>query len=67
MSRHRCRVPSDLPPAVKERLRKAYVESDIPVDTIRQRFGLAARTIAGIARREGWPVRKGRFEERATT
>jgi transposase-like protein len=63
MSRHRSKVPSDLPPAVKERLRKAYVESDVPVRDIDRRFGVDTRRLAEIARREGWPMRKKAREQ----
>ena len=54
MSRHRSKVPSDLPPAVLARLRKAYVETDVPVRDIDRRFGVDTRRLAEIARREGW-------------
>lgn len=66
-TRHRHRPRIELTADQKARLRKVYVDSDMPVDAIGRRFGMAARTIGEFARREGWPVRKGRFEERTGT
>jgi len=59
-ARHHPRT--DLSPDAKARLRKVYVDSELTVDAIRRRFGIAARTIEGIARREGWPLRAGRWD-----
>lgn len=61
-TRHRHRPRIELTADQKARLRKVYVDSDMPVDAIRQRFGIAARTIEAIARREGWPLRPGRWD-----
>ena len=66
MSRHRSRGQLDPPPAVMARLRKAYVESDVPVRDIHRRFGVNTRRLAEIARREGWPMRRKAREQGAT-
>lgn len=62
--RHRPRT--GLTADAKARLRKAYVESDVPRAEIERRFGIAGATIVAIAKREGWPLRKAR-EQRAGT
>jgi transposase-like protein len=59
------RPRAELSAAEKARLRRAYVESDVTVEAIQKRFGIAARKIKSIAQSEGWPLRPGRFEEKA--
>jgi len=59
-ARHRPRI--ELSADAKARLRKAYLDEAIAVDAIGRRFGMAARTIGEIVRREGWPMRKTREE-----
>jgi len=56
------RPRTELSPDAKARLRKAYLDDTISVEAIGRRFGMAARTIGEIVRREGWPMRKTREE-----
>jgi len=56
------RPRTELSPDAKARLRKAYLDDTISVEDIGRRFGMAARTIGEIVRREGWPMRKTREE-----
>lgn len=67
MPRHRSKIPTEMPPAVKERLRKAYVEDDVPVRDLEARFGMGNKAIAATAAREGWPMRKKSREQRVAT
>lgn len=41
-----------------ERLRKAYVDHDVPVREIGRRFRIDANRLTSLARRHGWPLRR---------
>ncbi len=46
-----------IPPALLRRLRRAYEETDAPVDALAARAGLSRRTFVARARAAGWRMR----------
>jgi hypothetical protein len=64
VSRHRSKVKVELSPAVKERLRKAYLDDTIILRDIGRRFGMGEQKVIEYATREGWPMRKKSREQR---
>lgn len=49
---------SDLSDKEKERVRKLYVETDVPTRDISRRFGRTHGWLTALATREKWPPRR---------